>query len=234
MQKVIKHIVFFILIASAFNNAIAETNNTEIKKLIKNYLLKENIKNSFEISESISLPDCSDDISIKNIFKNYKTLELTCLGKNNWSYNVRTNIKDFSHKKGTNKKKKNKKKYAVITLKNIKKGQILSKEDVALKSVQSLGGSNYYSKIEDVIGKSLRQSLRKDQILRERHMKIEWTITEGQKVIIENNKSNIQILVDGIAAKSAMQGEYLEVINNSSGKKIKAWVINSKKVSIFR
>ena len=57
---------------------------------------------------------------------------------------------------------------------------------------------------------------------------------EGQKVIIENNISNIKILVDGIALNSAMKGEYLDVLNKSSGKTLKAWVKNNKNVSIFR
>ncbi len=76
--------------------------------------------------------------------------------------------------------------------------------------------------------------LKKNQIIRERHLVKNWTIQEGQKVIIENNRNKINIMVDGIATKSAMAGEYLEVLNKSTGKTIKAWVINSKKVSIFR
>ena len=50
----------------------------------------------------------------------------------------------------------------------------------------------------------------------------------------ENNKSKIQILIDGIALNSAMKGDYVEVLNKSTGKPIKAWVKNNKKVSIFR
>ena len=56
----------------------------------------------------------------------------------------------------------------------------------------------------------------------------------GQKVIIENTRSNIQILVDGIALKSAMKDEYTDVLNKSTGKIVKAWVKNNKKVSVFR
>ena len=51
---------------------------------------------------------------------------------------------------------------------------------------------------------------------------------------VQNITSNIQILIEGIALNSAMKGEYMQVLNKSTGKKIKAWVISNKKVSIFR
>ena len=89
-------------------------------------------------------------------------------------------------------------------------------------------------KKEEIIGKKAKITIRKGQIARLRHVEKDWTVKEGQKVIIENNSSNIQILVDGIALNSAMKGEYLDVLNKSSGKTLKAWVKNNKKVSIFR
>ena len=45
---------------------------------------------------------------------------------------------------------------------------------------------------------------------------------------------NLLILVDGIALKSGMKGDYLKVKNENSGKIIKGWVKNNKKITIFR
>ena len=70
--------------------------------------------------------------------------------------------------------------------------------------------------------------------MRDRHIEKNWTILEGQKIVIENNRSKIQILIEGIALNSAMTGDYVEVLNKSTGKTINAWVKNNKKVSIFR
>ena len=42
------------------------------------------------------------------------------------------------------------------------------------------------------------------------------------------------ILVDGVALNSGMKGDYLEVKNENSGKIIKGWVKNNKKITIFR
>ena len=73
-----------------------------------------------------------------------------------------------------------------------------------------------------------------DKMKRFWRKKKNWTIREGQKIIIENNKSKIQVLIEGIALNSAMAGDYVDVLNKSTGKPIKAWVKNNKKVSIFR
>ena len=45
---------------------------------------------------------------------------------------------------------------------------------------------------------------------------------------------NLLILVDGIALDSGMKGDYLKVKNENSGKIIKGWVKNNKKITIFR
>ncbi len=86
---------------------------------------------------------------------------------------------------------------------------------------------------KEVIGRKIKVSLREGQILRDRHVEKNWTIQEGQKIIIENNKSKIQILIDGIALNSAMKGDYVEVLNKSTGKPIKAWVKIIKKFQFF-
>ena len=118
--------------------------------------------------------------------------------------------------------------------KNLKKNQIITENDIYLIKTNKKGASNYFSNKKAVLGRKIKVSLREGQILRDRHIKKNWTILEGQKIIIENNKSKIQILIDGIALNSAMKGDYVEVLNKSTGKPIKAWVKNNKKVSIFR
>ena len=54
--------------------------------------------------------------------------------------------------------------------------------------------------------------------------------TEGK---IEHKKGNLTILVDGVALKSGMQGDYLEVKNENSGKIVKGWVKIMKKLQFF-
>ena len=51
---------------------------------------------------------------------------------------------------------------------------------------------------------------------------------------IEHKNKNLIIIVDGIALESGMKGDYLKVKNENSGKTIKGWVKNNKKITIFR
>ena len=118
--------------------------------------------------------------------------------------------------------------------KNLQKDQIITENDIYFEKTNQKGASNYFSDKNEVLGRKTKIFLREGQILRQRHIRKNWTIKEGQKIIIENNKSKIQVLIEGIALSSAMEGDYVEVLNKSTGKSMKAWVKNNKKVSIFR
>ena len=57
------------------------------------------------------------------------------------------------------------------------------------------------------------------------------------KAVVEattNYKDASKVLEASRGLKSAMKGDYVDVLNKSTGKPIKAWVKNNKKVSIFR
>ena len=95
----------------------------------------------------------------------------------------------------------------------MKKNQVITEKDIYYEKTNKIGASNYISDMNEVLGKKTKISLREGHILRDRHIKKNWTISEGQKIIIENNKSNIQILINGIALNSAMQGEHIQVFN---------------------
>ena len=225
--------LYYILIFFLVSNSFAVT-NSEINHAIKKFLIKNNIKQSFSINKKIKLPNCEKKLKVRKKFDSFKTLEIICKQDNPWKYNIRTKILD-NEKKRVKKNRTKKLQTTLIKLnKNIKKNQAITKNDIYYEKTTKVGASNYISDINQVLGKKTKISLREGQILRDRHIKKNWMITEGQKIIIENNKSNIQILIDGIALHSAMQGDYIQVLNKSTGKSIKAWVKNNKKVSIFR
>ena len=230
MRFFLKVICFYFLFFSISN---AKIYNEEISFLVKEYLKGKNISNSFEINKKLRLPSCEGKIEIENKFKSYKTLLIKCTGDNKWNYNLRTNIKSFKKNKKKNLKKNNEKKVFIVKH-DLKKNHIITRNDIILRNIRNLGSNNYFHKEGELLNRVLKIPLKSNQIIRERHLIKIWTIQEGQKVIIENNRRKVSIMVNGIATKSAMKGDYLEVLNESSGKKIKAWVINSKKVSIFR
>jgi len=229
LLKKINIIFFCFIIGNAYG-----LSNSEINNAIKEFLKQNNLSQSFSINKKLKLPDCKKNIQVKKKFETYKTLKIICPQDNPWTYNVRVKIQDFKKKPTKKSKLKNTEVSIIKVKKNLKKNQIITENDIYLINTNKKGASNYFSYKKEVLGRKTKISLREGQILRDRHIEKNWTIQEGQKIIIENNKSKIQILIEGIALNSAMKGDYVEVLNKSTGKPIKAWVKNNKKVSIFR
>ena len=229
-----KFILIFTVITTLINaNFLYGSDHQEIYKLIKNYLEKNGIKNEFSINKKIRIPQCSKKLLLRKKFNSYKTVEIQCPQNNPWKYIIRTNLKNFD-KKIKEKKNTNNKLVRLIKLNNnLRKGHKITKNDIYFEKTNVPGSSNYFTKESEVIGRKAKITIRKGQILRSRHIEKNWTLVEGQKVIIENNRLNIQILVDGVALQSAMLGDYTKVLNKSTGKIVQAWVKNNKKVSIF-
>ena len=227
-------ITLFIIICAFYSRACISDENSQVFYAVKDFLLSKEINKEFNFSKKVKLPHCKKNLIISKKFNSFKTLEVNCPQKNSWSYNIRINIKNLKLAK-IKKNKIRKKNTNLIKVKNnINKGQVIKLEDLIFEKTRSPGSSNYFTNKDDILGRKARVSIRKGQIIRIRHVEKDWLIKEGQKVIIENTRSNIQILVDGIALKSAMKDEYTDVLNKSTGKTVKAWVKNNKKVSVFR
>ena len=229
LVKKLNIILLFFVVENAFG-----LSNLEIKNAIKEYLTQNGKSENFTINKKLKLPNCKKDIEVKKKFEKYKTLEIICPQDNPWTYNVRIKFQNVKKKPSQKRKLKNREVSIIKVNKNLKKNQIITENDIYLIKTNKKGASNYFSYKKEVIGRKIKVSLREGQILRDRHIEKNWTIQEGQKIIIENNRLKIHILIEGIALNSAMKGDYVEVLNKSSGKPIKAWVKNNKKVSIFR
>tara|TARA_Y100001968_G_C19408414_1_gene745003 strand:- start:1432 stop:2076 length:645 start_codon:yes stop_codon:yes gene_type:complete len=213
--------------------AQAELTHNDILKEAHNFLASKNQNLILSINKKVKIPSCFGEIKINDKYNNLKTLEILCLGNTPWKYNLRTNISQ-NLKKTKRKKLKKKKIGVMVSLKKLKRGYILQAEDFKLKYFSQIGSNNVYSDAEKLIGRKLKASLKENQIIRERHLVKNWLIKEGQKVKIEHKRGNLRIIVDGIALDSGMLGDYLKVKNENSGKVVKGWVKNNKKITIFR
>ena len=230
MKKIFFIVLFFIF---RFEMAQAELTHNDILKEAHNFLASKNQNLILSINKKVKIPSCFGEIKINDKYNNLKTLEILCLGNTPWKYNLRTNISQ-NLKKTKRKKLKKKKIGVMVSLKKLKRGYILQAEDFKLKYFSQIGSNNVYSDAEKLIGRKLKASLKENQIIRERHLVKNWLIKEGQKVKIEHKRGNLRIIVDGIALDSGMLGDYLKVKNENSGKVVKGWVKNNKKITIFR
>ena len=218
------------------SSLMAVYESDKILQEVNSFLIlnSENENLNYNINVKKKIPPCYGNIKIKKKYNSLKTLEILCLGEKPWKYNLRTNISENNYKKNYKKKLKKKKTGIVVSIGKLKRGHIIEEEDLKIKYFTQVGSSNTFLSTKNLIGRKLKIPLKEDQIIRDRHLEKNWIIKEGQKVKIEHKKGNLMILVDGIALKSGMKGDYLEVKNENSGKIIKGWVKNNKKITIFR
>ena len=227
-----KFIIVIILIS--FNTLYAEEfKNVNIELEVEKFLESKNIIASPFLNNNISHLKCINNVSIKDKFGDFKTLEISCPDKSSWKYNIRTKIKNKKIKKSSIKSKKNKN-LVVKIRRNLKKGHIISENDLFIDKTSFSVSTELFSSTKKLIGREIKYSIREGQLIRERHMKKDWLIVEGQPIIIEKNINNIIVSANGTVIKSAMLGDITEVLNDSSGKLVKAWVVNNEKVSINR
>ena len=224
-------IALFLFIKSL--NATSVLKQKQILSLANQFIYNKNQNLVLKVNNKIKVPTCFGQVQIIDKYKNLKTLQINCLGSKPWKYNLRTNIKNKILKNTKSLPNKNKKISALIYSKDLKKGHIITEKDLKLKYFSSIGSNNIFKDSDNLIGRSTKINLKKGQIIRDRHLAKNWIIKEGQKVKIEHKTGNLVILVDGIALKSGMKGDYLQVKNENSGKIIKGWVKNNKKITIF-
>ena len=216
------------------SSLIAVYESDKILQEVNSFLNSENENLNYNIKVKKKIPSCYGNIKIKKKYNSLKTIEILCLGEKPWKYNLRTNISEKNYKKNYKKKHKKKKTGILVSVGNLKRGHIIKEEDVKIKYFSQVGSNNIFLSTRNLIGRKLKIPLKEEQIIRDRHLEKNWIIKEGQKVKIEHKKGNLMILVDGIALNSGMKGDYLEVKNENSGKIIKGWVKNNKKITIFR
>tara|TARA_B100001989_G_scaffold95087_2_gene66162 strand:+ start:842 stop:1537 length:696 start_codon:yes stop_codon:yes gene_type:complete len=228
---------YFIIILVVFFKAsslMAVYESKDILNQVHIFLGSKQNNIEYKINEKIKIPNCFGNIQIKEKYDSLKTLEIICLGEKSWKYNLRTNISSKNIKKRQKNKLKKNKIPVLVTLVRLKRGHQIKESDIKVKYLSHIGSSNTFTKTKALLGRKIKVPLKEGQIIRERHLIKNWVIKEGQKVKIEHQKGNLLILVDGIALNSGMEGDYLEVKNENSGKIIKGWVKNNKKITIFR
>ena len=85
---IIKNFLLVILIFLINKQATAITGE-EISAKVSQWLIKEGIKGTPVFSKNTFYKDCNDEIEIKKVFQNYKTIKVDCLDKNGFKLIMR-------------------------------------------------------------------------------------------------------------------------------------------------
>ena len=199
----------------------------EINNHIKKWLDSENIRSNPQFSPKKKLPDCEQNVLYEKYNNNYKLIKVSCEAKNSWTIFVKTNINTSRQKKI---KVSNTSEILVLN-KSIEKGNYIKKSDLTF--IKSPKKNIFYNSKEELIGRKVKQNLKKGQYIQPRHLFAKYLVNEGDPVIIVSKFKNAEVSTGGIAIKSGNIGDILEVKNTRSGKVIKGILKKNKIINVF-
>ena len=247
LKIILINFVWIILISIINKQAIAITGK-EISLKVSHWLTQEGIKGTPVFSKNTFFKDCSNEIEIKKVFQNYKTIKVNCLDKNGFELIMRVKISENADNKKNNKpvkvpniilrKKKSEKKneiFKIIKLtKSLEKNDIIQSHDIETVLSDKKHQTSFFANKKELIGRKLKTNLKMGQILHPRHLFESFDINNGDIISIVSNLGNVSVTVSGEAQDSGNLGDLIKVKNLKSGKVIKGYVNKDKKIKIFR
>ena len=237
---IIKKFLLVILISILNKQAVAITGE-EISTKVSEWLTKEGIEGIPVFSKKSFYKDCNNEIEIKKMFQNYKTLKVSCLDINGFKLIMRVqNLKNDQNKKITKFSKvsktsiKNKLLKIVKLKKSVEKNDIIELDDLETVLVEKKHQTSFFSNKKDLVGRKLKTNLKMGQILHPRHLFESFDINNGDVISIVSKLGNVSVTVSGEAQDSGNLGDLIKVKNLKSGKIIKGYIKKDKKIKIFR
>ncbi len=220
----IRLFILFIIFLPKFSYALS---GKEINNHIKKWLDSENIRSNPQFSPKKKLPNCKKNVSYEKYNNSYKLIKVSCEAKNSWTVFVKTNANNLKQKKlkilNTNE--------ILVLNKSIEKGNYIKKSDLTF--IKSPRKNIFYNTMDELIGRKVKQNLKKGQYIQPRHLFAKYSVNEGDPVVIASKFNNAEVSTAGIALKSGNIGDLLEVKNTRSGVIIKGILKKNKIINVF-
>jgi flagella basal body P-ring formation protein FlgA len=121
----------------------------------------------------------------------------------------------------------------VIAIRDLPRGQAIDAKDLKTKvSDTSHLLRGYFESIDEVVGQTLKRTLRRGQVVTPSMLVVRKTIKRGDPVTIIAGSETIQVRMQGKAMKQGNPGELITVMNTQSKRKIEARVVSKGVVMI--
>ena len=251
MLKKFSKFVFVILGVVSLSKSTAAITGEEISNKVSQWLVSEGVSGRPVFSKTGIYKDCINNIKIKKLYKNYKTVRVDCLDDNGFKLIVRIKIPTHYNSKNLtiveNKIKKNKilikkkvkseikKTYKVLGLKrSLEKNSIIKSDDIELIEFSNISKKSFFSEKKELIGRKLKKNLKMGQILHPRHLYQKFEVMDGDAISIVSKIGNTSVTVSGEAKGSGNLGDLIKAKNLRSGKTIKGYIKKNKIIKVFR
>ena len=248
MYKKILLKTFWIILVCFINNQSMAITGKEISAKVTEWLAIKGVKGTPIFSKNSSFRDCKNEIEIKKMYQNYKTVRVNCLDKNGFDLIIRVqNLKKEEDKKKIsvinlskvfiekNEVKKKINKIKIVKLrKSLEKNDVIKLSDIETTLVEKKYQTSFFSDEKELIGRKLKKHLKMGQILHPRHLFERFDINYKDYVSIVSTIGNASVTVSGEAQDSGNLGDLIKVKNLKSGKVIKGYIKKDKIIKVFR
>ena len=207
----------------------------QLKDHVRSVLMARGLDSRPVISDTRRFRACEAPLQVTPMFGGYKTVRLTCPDIDGFKIAIRTQIDSFvddATKTAPNLDREAGFAKFVVLTKSLQTGEIIGADDVRLVSRDANPGVGYFRDINDVVGRKAKRAININQIIRTRHLELDYAIQKDQSVIIESKIGPVTVVSAGIAVDDAQLGELVKVKNNSSGLVVEGVAISEKKIRI--
>lgn len=217
----------------------------DIASKVEAYLNSQNMTSEPKIASDRQFISCSSDLSFLPLFGSFKTLEVRCPDEAGWKIAVRTNARPVEGmtssapvRKKTAKISRQKNvtstapKMAVIVKTSLKRGAIITAQDVELSTAGRWHADDIFTTMQDVIGRVAKQNLNVGKAVRASQLEHNWMIRKDQPVILTTKVGGVEVSSKGIALEDAQWGQLARFLNVSSQREIFGRVASEKKIII--
>jgi flagella basal body P-ring formation protein FlgA len=206
-----------------------------LKDHVRSVLMTRGLDSSPVISDTRRFRACKAPFQVTPMFGGYKTVRLTCPDVDGFKIAVRTQIDslvDTVKETKPNLDRENGFEKFVVLTKSLQTGEIIGADDVRVVSRDANPGVGYFRNINDVVGRKVKRAININQIIRSRHLELDYAIQKDQSVLIESKIGLVTVVSVGVAVDSAQLGELVKVKNNASGLIVEGVAMSEKKIRI--
>lgn len=232
-------------VANAVNTADADPKfiyGKDINQKIIDVLAEQGLAAQPSLRNGRRFRACNAALNITPLQGNFRTASVKCPDRDGWSIAVRTRIAKTlvntyqAPTKVEAKKAPTKvevKTMMVVTMsRSVKRGAVITADDVKLAPVSRKTSKHYFTRIQDVVARKATRNMAIDRIVEARQLELNWAIRTGEKVMIEHKIGPVQVLSEGVALSNAQLGGTARILNTKSKREVEGIVVSGKKIFI--
>jgi flagella basal body P-ring formation protein FlgA len=232
-------------VANAVNTADADPKfiyGKDINQKIIDVLAEQGLAAQPSLRNGRRFRACNAALNITPLQGNFRTASVKCPDRDGWSIAVRTRIaKTLVNTYQAPTKVEAKKAPTTVEVKtmmvvtmsrSVKRGAVITADDVKLAPVSRKTSKHYFTRIQDVVARKATRNMAIDRIVEARQLELNWAIRTGEKVMIEHKIGPVQVLSEGVALINAQLGGTARILNTKSKREVEGIVVSGKKIFI--